>query len=323
MFTHLYIEKKAAEYPVTKRVLQRSHIENVIYIDHYKDVFNRPGQDYGWQMRNGRSLILAVNDGNLIYEGAPLCQDFGFGDPCYSTSIMGCVFDCDYCFLKGMYKTGACVVFVNFDDYIKAVDDRLAKGPLYLSVSYESDLMSFDNLTGLSGLWEDLALTRPGLTIEIRTKAAPSEFKAAENIIYAFTLSPDTVRERFEHGTASTDARIRSVNRALAQGAQVRLCFDPLIYIKDAPGCYNDFMDRIIRDIDLTKVRDIGIGTFRIPSEYIRDLRKIRPESSAVNYPFENINGVMRYPEEIERMLLGIIKDKLEGKVGADRIYEI
>lgn len=318
-FTRLYIEKKVLDNEITARVIDRSKIEDIILIDHYKDVFNRPSQDIEAQVRSGRSLILARNAGNLIYEGGPLCQDFGYGKFYYSTSIMGCVFDCDYCFLKGMYKTSSCVIFVNFEDYSEQVRTKLKEGPMYLCVSYESDLTSFDNLTGLASRWEDLACSEKDLTIELRTKAAPSDFRSSPNIIYAFTLSPQPVIDRFEHGTAPLLSRISSVQKAIEKGATVRLCFDPLICTKDCIRYYNEMMDTILLEIDLTEVRDIGIGTFRIPADYIKDMRKAKPQSAAVMYPFENINGVMRYPSEVEKKLLSTVRDRLQG----GKIYEI
>ena len=41
---------------------------------------------------------------------------------------MNCPFDCEYCYLKGMYQTPYTVVFVNFEDYAEEVRDRLRSG---------------------------------------------------------------------------------------------------------------------------------------------------------------------------------------------------
>ena len=48
----------------------------VIDIDHYKDVFCRSRQDYVRQ-HAAQNLILAAKHGELLYPGAPVCQNFG------------------------------------------------------------------------------------------------------------------------------------------------------------------------------------------------------------------------------------------------------
>ena len=48
----------------------------MIYVRHYKDVFNRSHQSFMRQKAH-QALILAKKEGQLIYEGAPVCQNFG------------------------------------------------------------------------------------------------------------------------------------------------------------------------------------------------------------------------------------------------------
>ena len=44
-FTHIYVEERAAEYPLTEQILDKFQGVNVIPIVHYKDVFDRKKQD--------------------------------------------------------------------------------------------------------------------------------------------------------------------------------------------------------------------------------------------------------------------------------------
>ena len=111
MFSHVYVEKGVAEHPRTKQILEKLNNTTVIEIDHYKDVFCRKKQSISAQS-NAKALILAENTSGCIYEGAPVCQSFGNENFYYCSCMMNCIFDCEYCYLKGMYPSGNLVVFV-------------------------------------------------------------------------------------------------------------------------------------------------------------------------------------------------------------------
>ncbi len=115
----------------------------MIEIDHYKDVFNRSRQDYALQ-HESQKLILAVQKGNLIYPGAPVCQNFGNEHFYYTSQMMNCIYDCEYCYLKGMYPSGNMVIFVNPEDTFREVTEILKDHPMYICVSYDTDLLTFE-----------------------------------------------------------------------------------------------------------------------------------------------------------------------------------
>ena len=320
MFSHIYVEERAKGFPMTEKILSKFNDSTVVSIRHYKDVFNRPGQDPCIQ-NGSKNLILAVNEGRKIFEASPVCQDFGMGKFYYVESAMNCVFSCDYCFLKGMYATSNIVIFVNSDDYLMECREQLKKGPLYLCASYDTDLGALSGICDWQNIWGNFALETSDLTVELRTKSVIRDIVSAPNIIYAFTLSPQEVISRFEKCTPALDARIDCVNQAIAKGASVRLCFDPLIYINNFELCYNEFVDKILQSIDLTRVRDISIGTFRISSDYLPNLRKACPDSSAVLFPFDREDGFCVYPADLRERMAGIILNELKKAGHGNKIY--
>ena len=321
-FSHIYVEQDAREYPLTKEVLRRFPDARIIHIKHYKDVFNRKKQDYRVQS-SSRSLILARNQGNLIFEGSDMCQDHGNSRFFYATSVMNCLFDCDYCFLKGMYSTGNLVIFVDLEDYERQVRSLLRDGPLYLSVSYDTDLLALQGIADLSSFWVDLAKKNKDLTVEFRTKAAVRDLAPVPNVIYSFTLSPQSIISSYEHHTASLKARIDSVRRACDAGCNVRLCFDPVLYVRDWRKCYNDFMDEVIPQISWDKITDVSVGAFRISKEYMKGLRSCCPMSAVTEFPYVNDNGYMKMPADIYSGMRDLLVSRLkevkdEGKIFCD-----
>ena len=284
-FTHVYVEERAEEYPLTQKILAKLNGADVIKIRHYKDVFDRKRQNAPLQKEH-QALIIAVRDGSRIFKGAPVCQSMGQKNFYYASSMMNCPFDCEYCYLKGMYPSSNMVVFVNLEDYRKDVEEKLQEGPVYVCASYDTDLLALNGLTGHADFWKDMARTHDDLLVELRTKAAVDVTDNISNVIYAFTLSPVEVVERYERHTASVDARISAASRAVENGAKVRLCFDPVIRIPEWKDAYKKLIDDAASGIGFDRLTDVSVGTFRISADYLTRMRKAYPDSEIAWYPY-------------------------------------
>lgn len=101
-------------------------------------------------------------------------------------------------------------------------------------------------------------------------------------MIYAFSLSPQQIIDRFEHKTASLSARLSSIAAAINAGANVRLCIDPIIYVSEWEEYYCQFIDEVFSKIDGTKIQDVALGTFRISQSYLRKMRQKYPDNQLV-----------------------------------------
>ena len=130
-FSHIYVEKQIKDHKRTKEILKKLPDAIVIEIDHYKDVFCRRKQSIVAQNK-AKALILAKNQNGCIYEGAPVCQNFGNDNFYYCSCMMNCLFDCEYCYLKGMYPSANIVVFVNIEDIFSELEELLREKKIYL-----------------------------------------------------------------------------------------------------------------------------------------------------------------------------------------------
>lgn len=61
--------------------------------------------------------------------------------------MMNCIYDCEYCFLKGMYPSGNLVIFVNIEDFLNEIESRLKEHSIYLCVSYDTDMLALEPIT--------------------------------------------------------------------------------------------------------------------------------------------------------------------------------
>lgn len=319
-FTHVYVEERAREYPMTEEILGKLLGANVIPIKHYKDVFDRKRQNAVLQ-REHKALIIAVRDGNRIFKGAPVCQSFGNKNFYYASSMMNCPFDCEYCYLKGMYPSSNMVVFVNLEDYRADVEEKLKEGPMYVCASYDTDLLAMNGLTGHADFWKELALAHDDLLVELRTKAAVEIKENISNVIYAFTLSPEEVVSRYERFTAPVKARISAARSAIENGAKIRLCFDPIIKIPDWEDAYKKLVDETASAIDFSKLTDVSVGTFRISADYLTKMRKAYPGSELAWYPYVVKEGVAQYEPETDSGMQEFVCGLIGEHIGREKIF--
>ena len=334
-FSHIYVEDAARDWPLTDVLLKRFADAQVIPIKHYLDVFSPHRQDFFMQ-KQAPKLILAVKEGNLVYPGAPVCQSFGNEHFYYTSNIMNCLYDCEYCYLQGMYPSANLVLFVNLPDILSQVDELLKKHPVYLCISYDTDLLALEGLTGHVKTWLDFASSRPNLTIECRTKAARlldypvPEKGLADRFVFAWTLSPDSIIKDYEHHTPSLQARLHALCHALKQGYRVRLCFDPMLRLPGWQSLYADLFETVFQKIEtecpsaLTsgQIADVSIGTFRISKEYLSRMRKNRPDSLIVGYPFRTENGYCSYGSEADLEMMAYAKEKLTKWISPEQIFQ-
>lgn len=324
LFSCLYIEEEVWEHPRTKAIVEQFPHAVKIPVSHYQDIFDRTHQDYRIQ-KDSRSLIIAAKHGTHIYHGAPVCQNFDEQYFYYCCTALNCIYDCSYCWLKGMYPTAHIVVFVNLEDYYADIRELLKQHPVYLCIAYETDLLPLESIIHQVQQWHAFAREEKNLTIELRTKCASiSTFKnltALDNFIIAYTLSPDPVIQELEKGTPPLVERIRAINWCIDHGYPVRLCFDPLLYVHGAKELYAQMAEMVVQQIDLSKVKDISIGTFRMSNKYLKNMRKRFPDSAVVQYPYETDEGYCHYPRQVIQEMEDALCNALLPYVDEKKMY--
>lgn len=323
-FSHIYVEEDIAEHENTRKILAKFPRARVLLIQNYMDVFCRPEQDFRAQ-KHSVKLILARCHGRLAYPGAAVCPDFGSAHFYYASSALGCVYDCDYCYLHGMYSSANLVVFVNLEDTFAEIDRLLTQFPVYLCVSYDTDLLALDGVTGFASAWLAFARERPRLTVELRTKSANAaallKQEPADNIIPAWTLSPAYFAEKYEHGAPGLDLRLAALKSAAEAGWKVRLCFDPMLDVKGWREAYAALIERVFAEIPAKAVRDVSVGVFRVGRDYLKSMEKRRPDSELTQYPYQCENGVCSYPEALRNKMLSFAAAQAARYLDEKRIF--
>lgn len=331
-FQHIYVEEAILQSPDVERVLRKFPKAKVIPIKHYKDVFNRKKQGRLAQSLS-RKLILAKKEGQRLYDGAVVCQDFSESHFCYTSLLMNCPFHCAYCYLQGMYPSSNLVMFLNLEDYFSDCKKWIAeKGSLYLCISYDSDLLAMEGVYPYVEEFARFLNQENALRIEVRTKAGgeglwrkmqklPLSLEGRKRMIFAFTLSPEEIIEEAEEGTARLSSRIFAIQKALEEGYLVRLCFDPMIYHPRWKELYGDLLQEVFEKIPMEQIHDCSVGSFRISESYLKAMGKALPSSPHTQFPYENTGGYYHYPKELMEEMEGFLYSRLQEKLPKEKIF--
>ncbi|MEE3420418.1 MAG: radical SAM protein [Lachnospiraceae bacterium] len=333
-FSYIYVEDAVRDLPECRDILQRMPGSQVIRIRRMRDIFDRKRQDVRLQHR-APALILAKKEGARIFPGAPVCQSFGNEHFYYTSTAMNCLYDCDYCFLKGMYPSGNLVLFLNLDDVFGDVEALLENASAYISISYDTDLMTLEPLAHQVEKWATFTSLHPDLSIEVRTKCDRTDLferlLPCDRVIFAYTISPDPIIGKYEHGTppllatasvgSSSCGRLGAARAAMEAGFPVRLCFDPMLRVPGWREIYRDMAAEVKSALDLSRIKDASVGTFRISRDYMKVMRRVLPDSPITLYPYDLDDGYYHYDEGHDREMEDYLISLLAPEVPASKIF--
>lgn len=326
MINYVYVEKEAASYPLTEKIIKCFSKSQIIYIENANDLFNRTNQNYALQ-KKFQSLILAVNHGSFVYKASNNCQNFGADNFYYVSACKNCIYNCDYCYLQGMFRSGNVLVYVNTDDCFREVDRLLEKteGELLLPISYDSDIYALEETLGFIEAWSDYLESKDErLTVELRTKCGTMQFldkiRAKKNFVVTWSLNPDEIIKRYEKRTSPLEDRLKAIEYALSLGIRTRVAIDPVIAASDMLDAYRNLAKRLAPFAE--KLDGVSVGMFRIPTDFLKIMRKNAKMSPLSWDDYDVFGRTKSYSKETTQKYTGAIYEELiSAGVPAGKIF--
>lgn len=300
-FSYIYVENAVAELDATRKILEKFPSARIVSMRHYKDVFNRPAQNF-WMQKESRKLLLAEKKPPFLYSAQDAkLENYGFDRFYYTTPLLNCIYDCDYCYLQGAYQSANLVAFVNTEACFEACANACRYESILLSIAYDSDPMALEGLFGFVRAWLAFAANQPNLTLEVRTKSsnfrAIGDIAALDNVIFSFSLSPEEVVAGFEHHTPALARRLQAMADALNAGWRVRAVIDPVVKFRGWQEAYGRLLKALSQTVEAGELEDITIGALRFAPDHLKRMRKF--SRSPLPYSsFTNVQGVARYRDE-------------------------
>ena len=322
----IYIEDSVACHPRVVRILERQAGARRITIHRHTDVFNAPGQDFRAQ-KAAPSLILAEKIGKRILPTPP---GYGIGGTrnYYFAHMLNCIYDCRYCFLQGMYRSANHVIYVNFEDFFDDMENLASQSdvPSWFFSGYDCDSLALDPLTGFTDAMLDRLTSIPRARLELRTKSVQIRpllrRQANEQVVVAFSLSPEAIVSKEEHGTPTLQQRLNALKKLQTHGWPIGLRFDPVIAIHGAEQLYDSFFDTVFDSLDMGSVHSATLGSFRLPSAFHQKLVRLYPDSSLLAAPVKQRGGMVGYPADLEARLLDMCRRRITSAMPEQRLFE-
>lgn len=326
-FSHIYVEESVWSHPRTERVRKSFPKARYVEIERAGELTGPRSGVWSYQ-KKAPKLILAEKTSQLLYPCSDVAPDFGYKNFYYAVPMQNCLYDCEYCYLQGMYTSAHLVLFVNQEEMQQAVREKTAElGELYLCIAYDNDLLAMEGKLGLVSDWVEALRDTPRATVEVRTKSANfaslSKLIPPSNVILAWTLSPREIVERFEAKTPGLEARLRAATQAVEAGWRVRLCLDPLLPVGDWRASYQGLL-RLLDQAGLwDHLDDASYGTFRMNKDYLRQARKARPESRLIQGATAlDDRGLHILPHPQLQELMDWIGGELIRRMGSERVFQ-
>lgn len=325
MIGALYIEAEVADHPRTAAIAARFPKVPRIPIGRYGEVFNRGAQSFRLQKRRP-ALILARKYGQRVL---PTPEGYGIGGErnFYFSHMLNCLYDCRYCFLQGMFRSAALVVFVDYEDFFADIESvaQASEEPSWFFSGYDCDSLAFEGVTSFVAETLPVVRRQPRAHLEVRTKSVHIEpLRASEpfdRCVVAFSFTPEPVSRRFEEGVPSVTRRLRALAEVHRQGWPIGLRFDPLIYSDDFRQQYRQLFEQVFRTVPGDAVHSVSFGPLRLPNSFFRRLERLHPDTPLLAGPFEDREGMTSYRQGIEADLLGCVSEELRRHVPEERFF--
>ena len=328
MVDTIYIERTVVDHPRTKAIADRYPKAKRIDIERYGEVFNSHSQNFRIQKQNP-ALILAEKQNKKVMP-TPAQYETGGGAHYYFSHMLNCVYDCRYCFLQGMLRSASYLVFVNYEDFVEDIKElALAhqddEKPAWFFSGYDCDSLAYEPVTQFADYCVPAFQDIPNAVLELRTKSTQIRSllkrSAQENVVIAYSLSPDSVAKEVEFGAPSIAKRIDALKKLQAHGWRIGLRFDPIIWHEHYLADYQQLVNDVFSALDASKIDSVTLGGFRLPKGFYKTMQKLHPEHWLFSAGLDEQKGMVTYQADIESKALASVRAMCEAYISEAKIF--
>ncbi|MDD5769997.1 MAG: hypothetical protein PHE25_03445 [Candidatus Gracilibacteria bacterium] len=310
----IYLEKSQKDNIIAKNIILKFTNVNILEIDNYKNIFDKNISG------SIEKVIVIAGVNNAILEAPTGYGHSGTGY--FLKNSLNCIYNCNYCYLKGAFKNDIQVFFVNYDlmkkQILETISRRQNNETIWFYTSDYSDNLATDNLTNFSIEFFPFFDSLENIKAEIRTKSTNIgnllKLKPSKNIEIAFSLNPSEVIEKYELKTPNLDMRIKAINTLISAGWQVGIRFLPLLEIDNYKEVYEKFLDYVVLKIDFSKVYSVFIGGLLYTKEDYNKIIKKEPYLDLLYKLEDSRDGFVRENREVRDYFYKLFDEFLKGQ---------
>jgi len=280
----LFLDEAVEGDSYAERILKQLEPQKIIRFTEFNSIFQ--GREY-LAKRTLTNVVVTKKHGELIKE-APRAYGYGSHERhFYHIHAYNCVYECHYCFLQGYFKSPDLVFFVNHDEILQAITEKLIAHPrerLWLHSGEFSDSLALSHISGELPFYFDYFRKHPNAFLELRTKSSNLSVlrreKPSQNIIVSFSLSGERQAAEFDALAPSVTKRIDSLKIAMTLGYRGAIHFDPLIYANNWKDDFENTVNYLCSRINPSEIVYVSLGVVRFSKAVFQAIKVHYPESN-------------------------------------------
>lgn len=328
MIDTIYIEEAVLDHARSREILSRYPKAEHIVVARYAEIFNSHTQNFRLQKTNP-ALILAEKNNQRVLS-TPEQYETGGGANYYFSHMLNCLYDCRYCFLQGMYRSANYLLFVNYEDFITDIKCLAEKHqgdqqPPWFFSGYDCDSLALEPVTGFAEFFLSEMSQLEHAVLELRTKSTQIRsllrHQLLENVVVAFSLSPQAVASAIEQGAPPVAKRLRAMVKLQRAGWRIGVRFDPVIWHAGWQQSYQELLEIVFTELDPHTIDSVTLGGFRLPKGYFKTMRKLHPEHWLFNAGLDEDRSMVSYTRQIEAEMFADIEQCAMRYIDHSRIF--
>ena len=313
-FKKVYIESDVQNSEVAERARSLFPKDKVEVID---SNFFKKGQVPARSILDSKKILLLKKFRGSFFKRCPgakpnlVCCNY------YVLNLgQNCEMDCSYCYLQSFINLPAVVIYTNIQDAFQELDAikaRFQDQYLRIGTGEQIDSLSLDDISLYSKKLLDYFYSCPNWKLEFKTKSDNiknfENLKHKGNIVVSWSINPEYIVSKEEHGTSSLKSRLQACKRARDKGFPVSLHIDPMVMHPEWKQNYAGLVDQILQVLTPKDVMHISIGALRFQPEQRAIMRKRFSMQSLVCQGefFRGKDGKLRYDQNQRQEMFDFI----------------
>ncbi len=316
MVSCVYVESEVRQHPRTLQIINRLKNTPLIEIEHYGEVFNPRAQNFRLQKSNPGLIIARKHKGQVLK--TPKSYGIGGYHNYYFSHMLNCLYDCRYCFLQGMYRSGHQLVFVNYEDFAAEISQIAAQynpEPVWFFSGYDCDSLANDPLTRFVEYFVPVFAGLGNSWMELRTKSTQIrqllKLEPCSRVVTAFSFTDQYSHRKLEHGVPSIKKRLDAMQALVEAGWPIGLRLDPIIYHRNYQSEFVQLLQQIFSVIDAASLHSVSLGAFRLPKDNYKQVQRLFPDEPLFAQNLALGNDIISYPLTLEQEMISFCEQQL------------
>ncbi len=230
-------------------------------------------------------------------------------------AIQQCGFGCSYCAIQHFYDDKAIQFRGDFSQKLEQLELDPEKY-YHIGTGQSSDSLLWIEGSGVLEPLLNFARKYPRAILEFKSKSANIKTflqkDLAPNMLFTWSLNPDSFIRHEEALTAPLDARLRAARQMADRGAKVGFHFHPIVRYQGWKTEYRELAQRVGELFDSNEVVTISLGTLTFSKSALKTIRQKAEQTQILRFAMEEIAGKFSYSYQAKKQMFSLVYQALQ-----------